>query len=666
MNILSLESVRKRFGAGPVLEDVTFGLAQDERMGIIGRNGSGKTTLLRIIAGWEPPDGGRVVLAADRLVAYVPQNPEFDGGQTVLDAVFDQGHERIRRLHDYEQACRDLEAAGGHDERRLARVTELGHQLEIHGGWDLENNAKAVLHRLGLTVTTDRVATLSGGQRKRLALARGLILRPDLLILDEPTNHLDVETIGWLESYLARYTGALLLVTHDRTFLDRVATRMLEIEKGRVQRYEGNYAAFLEKKEEQAAQREAEAVSREGLIRRELAWLRQGAKARSTKQKAHVERARALLAAPKEETARTLELSARISRLGNQILELEGLTKAFGGRTLIRDFTLRLKRGDRIGLIGPNGSGKTTLLEIIAGRVPPDAGTVTVGQTVVIGYFDQESRVLEDDRRVIDHLSQVADHVETADGTVISASRMLERFLFTSAQAYSPIGKLSGGERRRLALLRLLMGSPNVLLLDEPTNDFDIATLLALEAYLESFAGCLIVASHDRSFLDRAVDSLFRFEEGGTLRGYPGNYTTFLEIQAREEAALAEAEAAAAAARPHGKGGPAGSSGRGGGAAGPGGDATAPGPEPGAKPGSGSVAAGLRKLTFKERRELEDLERAIAVDEARQAELEALLSVPSGDFQAVAPLTTELQNLLVRLERSMARWAELAARAEVD
>ncbi len=685
MNLLSLERVCKRFGSGPLLVDVSFGLEHDEKMGVIGRNGCGKTTLLRMIAGSEPVDGGRIVLANGKRVAYIAQNPVFAAGQTVLDTVFDQSSEEMRRLHDYEAAIHELDATGGTSERWLTRVAELSHQLDLTGGWSLEANAKAVLNRLGVNETTAPIETLSGGQRKRVALARGLIMRPDLLILDEPTNHLDADTIAWLEEYLAGYVGALLLVTHDRYFLDRVTNRMLEIEDGGVQRFEGNYTYYLEKKEEQAILREGEARKRENLVRRELAWLRQGAKARSTKQKAHVERARAVVDAPRAGPERTLELAAASSRLGNKILEIHDLGKAYGERTLIRDFSYNLTRGDRIGIIGPNGSGKTTLLDIIAGRVTADTGHIEIGSTAVLGYFEQEPatrRVAGDgapraqdadaETRVIDYIKAVAEQVPTADGGVISASQMLERFLFPGAAQFTPLGRLSGGERRRLALLRLLMRAPNVLLLDEPTNDFDIATLIALEAWLESFDGCLIVASHDRAFLDRTVDRLFRFEPGGKLRGFPGSYTTYLEIIAQEqadEAARATADAARTATPRHDRAANARQDGRAGTAATP--ASAIPQPNQGSRATGGSSGSGIntlcvkpRKLTFKERRELDELEARIAAAEARKAEIEAALAAPSGDFNATGALGSELQTLESQLERDMIRWAELAERAE--
>ena len=637
MNILSLESVSKRYGAGTLLDAICFGLASDEKMGIIGRNGCGKTTLLRIVAGVETVDTGRVTLANDIRLAYVPQNPEFKAGQTVLDALFDQCDPKLRCLRDYEAACAALEAAGGSNEKLLERISDLSHQLDATGGWALEANAKAVLGRLGITDTSSDTATLSGGLRRRVALARGLILRPDLLILDEPTNHLDADTIEWLEAYLTAYKGALLLVTHDRYFLDRVTNRMLEIEGGRVQRFEGNYSYYLERKAEQEIQRDAEARKRENLIRRELAWLRQGAKARSTKQKAHVERAEAVVSAPKAKQDRQIELSSVSSRLGNKILELENVSKSYGAKKVLDGFSYRLKAGDRIGIIGPNGSGKTTLLHIIANILKPDSGRIDVGETAVIGCFEQEpdlfagtGKAPTEELRVIDFVKAIADQVPTADGGMISASQMLERFLFTPQMQYSPVNRLSGGERRRLSLLKLLMGAPNVLLLDEPTNDFDIATLVALEAYLDSFRGCLIVASHDRAFLDGTIDQLFKIEPGGTLTGYPGNYSYYLEHAGTHDGSP-QPTVAAPTAPPR----------------------IAPTPAKEAKPG---------KLSFKERRELEELQARICSMEERKAAIEAQLADPAGGFEAIKTLSDELGTLTAALDADMNRWAELAER----
>jgi ABC transport system ATP-binding/permease protein len=630
MTILSIDSLGKTFGLKPLFDGLTFGLEERDRVGLIGANGSGKTTLLRIIAGEEQPDSGRVMLAGNPVVGYLPQNPVFNPDESVIDAIFSANSESMRLLGEYERACHLLaDPAHAHEHDDLMnRVSTLAARLEAIGAWELETNAKVVLAQLGIEDTEARMGELSGGQRKRVAMAHALIERPDLLILDEPTNHLDAETIEWLEGYLARWAGALLLVTHDRYFLDRVTNRIVELDRGMAQTYAGNYAYYLEKKEE-AEEREAiESHKRERLIKQELAWLRTGAKARTTKQKARIDRAEELIAAPKDKGRGEIDISAASRRLGSKVLELHDISKSYDDVPYIDRFTYIVQPGERLGVIGPNGSGKTTLLEIIAGRVAPDAGRVETGQTVAIGYYDQESRALEEEMRLIDYIRDVAENVRTADGTIITASQMLERFLFPGAMQYAPIGRLSGGERRRLYLLRILMGAPNVLLLDEPTNDLDIDTLMALEDYLDSFAGTVIVVSHDRYFLDRTVDHLFRFEGGGRIREYPGNYSHFLTVRERERA---EAETTA---RPKASAAPAVT--------------------------IKSDASGATKLSFKERKEMQSLEQKIADAETRKAEIEGRLA--SADYVAAQSLADELAVVAAEIERAMDRWTELAER----
>ncbi|HEX8557212.1 MAG TPA: ABC-F family ATP-binding cassette domain-containing protein [Pyrinomonadaceae bacterium] len=629
MHILSVEAVSKDYGLRPILDKVSLGLDSQDRVGVVGVNGSGKTTFLRLVAGEESPDAGRITFADGVTVGYLPQNPPFAAEATVLEAVFAASDARTKLLLDYERACGELGAGGGDEQRALDRVSELGRRLEASGAWELETNARTVLGRLGVTDTGAKMGALSGGQRKRVALAHALIERPGLLILDEPTNHLDAETISWLEDYLNGYGGALLLVTHDRYFLDRVTTRIIEVEGGGVQTFDGNYAYYLEKKEEQERARAVEGQKREMLIRRELAWLRRGAKARTRKSKSRVERAENLIAQPREAARAALDLSVGSTRLGKKVLELRDVAKSYGGRPLVGGFSRILKPGERIGVIGPNGAGKTTLLEIIAGRVAPDAGSLEVGQTVRIGYYDQESRALDEGERVIDYVRAVAERVETADGSFITAGQMLERFLFTGAMQYAPIAKLSGGERRRLYLLRVLMGAPNLLLLDEPTNDLDIQTLITLEDYLDGFPGNLIVVSHDRYFLDRTVEHVIRFEGAGRLREYPGNYSAFLEARREEEEGEAAPARPADAARPAGR------------------QAEAP---PAAK----------RKLSFKERKELEETEARIQAAELRQAEIEKELSVNASDAHVVHRLYEERERLTGQLASDLERWAELA------
>ena len=626
MTIISLEDVSMSYGPRSLFAGVTFGLEDGEKVGLIGLNGSGKSTLLRIIAGREPPDTGRAITASDRHVAYLPQNPQFDEDQTVLDAVFTASDEAMRLLREYEVACHDLSVAS--DERTLQRVATLAHQLEAAGAWNLETNAQTVLTQLGLHDTGARMGALSGGERKRVALAHALVSRPDLLILDEPTNHLDADTIAWFETYLARYAGALLLVTHDRYFLDRVTNRILEIDGSALQSFAGNYGYYLEKKEDQEARDAVASEKHEALLRRELVWLRRGAKARSTKQKARVQRAEALQKQPVRSAASELDISIGFSRMGKKILELDEISKSYDKQKVIEGFNYTLKRNDRIGVIGPSGAGKTTLLDVIVGRVDPDLGRIDKGQTIVIGYYDQDNRELNGAQRVIDYIREVAERIETADGEEITAGQMLEKFLFPASMQYDLISRLSGGEKRRLYLLRILMSAPNLLLLDEPTNDLDIQTLVRLEEYLDSFPGCLIVVSHDRYFLDRTVESIFRFEGQGRIREYPGNYSAFLEARERE---VAETAATAASAS-----------------------------RPAALPASTGPSAAPRKLSFKERREFEELEKVIERSEARKVEVERQLAASSSDFLLVEALYSELQVLTRQLERDVDRWAELA------
>ncbi len=630
MNILSLENVSKNYGIKPLFENVTLGFEGADKIGIIGANGSGKTTFLRVVAGTETPDTGNVVRANNKTLAFLEQNPQFDGEKTVLETVFAASDGVMKTVRDYETACQEL--AVNYSDELLEKVSRLQHELEISGGWEIETNAKTVLTKLGITDTSLKMKTLSGGQRKRVALAHELIFKPDILILDEPTNHLDADTIEWLEDYLKRYSGALLLVTHDRYFLDRVTNRIFEIDRGTVQSFGGNYAYYLEKKEEQETLRATENHKREQLIKKELAWLRRGAKARTRKSKHRVNAAYDLMNQPKEKAKAEMDIAIGAKRLGTKIIELENVSKSYGEKVLIEDFSYLVKRGDRIGIIGKNGSGKTTLLEIITERIKPDAGEIEIGQTVHVGYYDQESRALNEDQRVIDYIKEVAEYVTTVDGASITASQMLEKFLFAPSAQYSFIGNLSGGERRRLYLLRILMAQPNVLLLDEPTNDLDIPTLIALEQYLDDFPGALIVVSHDRYFLDRTIESIFKFDGKGKVREFAGDYSAYLETIESEEAEIKEAETRASARV----------------------EKTSQ-PE---KPKS-------QKLSFKEKRELDALEAEIPETEARLAEIKNELIQFATDAYKLNELVTEQEKLNSLLERSIERWAELAERADL-
>ena len=636
MNILSLENVSKNYGIKPLFENVSLGLEDSDKIGIIGANGSGKTTLLKVIAGTEEPDTGKVVRASGKTLAFLSQNPPIDEEATVLETIFAASSGVMKLIADYETACHDL-ALDGSDAKLLEKVSNLQHELEISGGWEIETNARNVLTRLGIHDTSAQMKTLSGGQRKRVALAHELIFKPDILILDEPTNHLDADTIEWLEDYLKRYSGALLLVTHDRYFLDRVTNRIFEIERGAVQNFNGNYAYYLEKKEEQEMLRATEGHKREQLIKKELAWLRTGAKARTRKSKHRINAAYDLMAQPKERAKAEIDIAIGSQRLGTKIIEIKNLSKSYGNLKLIDNFSYLLKRDDRIGIIGENGSGKTTLLEIITDRIKADSGEIEIGQTVRIGYYDQESRALNEDQRVIDYIKEVAEYVTTIDGNQITASQMLEKFLFTPAAQYSFIANLSGGERRRLYLLRILMASPNVLLLDEPTNDLDIPTLIALEEYLDDFAGALIVVSHDRYFLDRTIESVFKFEDAGKIREFAGDYSAYLEITEREFADKAETDKAETRASARVQ------------------NSQAENPKNSAP----------KKLTFKEKRELETLETAIPETEKRLAQIEHELNQFAADAFKVNDLFTEQQTLNTQLEKSIERWAELAEKADL-
>jgi ATP-binding cassette subfamily F protein uup len=626
MPILSVEKISKDFRHKPLFSDVTFGIDWSERLGLIGTNGSGKTTLMRILAGEETPDTGIVVVAEGSRVGYLPQNPTFDPEETVLDAIFSRSSDALGLIHDYEAACHAL--ALDHDNVALGKqITELSAKIDAAGAWEIETNAKIILAKLGIVEMDSKMGQLSGGQRKRVALAHALIVEPDLLMLDEPTNHLDAETISWLEQYLSRYSGALLLVTHDRYFLDRVTDHILEIDRGTSQTFNGNYAYYLEKKAELDETKKIEGQKRQALAKSELAWLRRGAKARSTKQKARVDRAQELISTPKEREKDELEISLGTRKLGTKTIEFDNVSKSYGDNVLVRDFTYAMTRGERIGIIGPNGSGKTTLLEMITGRLQPDKGKVEIGSTVALGYYDQESRSLNENQRVIDYIKEIAEHFPTNDGSTISASQMLERFLFPSEMQYAPIAKLSGGERRRLYLLRILVGTPNILLLDEPTNDLDIPTLVTLESYLDGFEGSLIVVSHDRYFLDRTVDHIFRFEGDGRLREYPGNYSAFLAIREREQRELEQLDRAKLK-KPD-----------------------APSSKPSEK---------KRKLSYKEQKEFETLEKEIGKAESRKLEIEQELSKSGDAYAKIQKLSAELETLLKTLDKKVERWAELA------
>jgi len=529
MNVLTAENLTKSYGEKVLFTDISFGIDEGEKIGIIGVNGTGKSTLLKILAGIEWPDQGRVTMGNSIRLEYLPQNPEFEDTATVLQQVFKGNSPEMKLLREYESALEKLNEDP--DEPILQqKLIALGQQMDELDAWQLENEAKTILNKLGISGFDTLVGTLSGGQRKRVALASALINPTDILMLDEPTNHIDNDTVDWLEQYLNKRKGALVMITHDRYFLDRVVGRVIELDQERLYPYPGNYSRFLELKAEREEQLEASERKRQNLFRNELAWMRRGAKARTTKQKARIERFEKLQAEKPLEHAERIEMPTGASRLGKKILECADVQKGFPDRgVVIVNFSYILLRNDRIGIIGPNGSGKSTLLNLIAGKLTPDSGSIELGSTVNMGYFSQENTHMDPDIRVIDSIKAIAEVIPAADGSFLTASQMLERFLFSPAVQWTQIGKLSGGEKRRLYLLQILMGAPNVLLLDEPTNDLDIQTLTILESYLDDFPGAVIAVSHDRYFLDRVTDKIFAFEGEGKIRSYAGNYSDYRE-----------------------------------------------------------------------------------------------------------------------------------------
>ncbi|MDX2100174.1 MAG: ABC-F family ATP-binding cassette domain-containing protein [Leptolyngbyaceae cyanobacterium bins.59] len=639
MAIFTLRSVKKDFGIKEILRDASFSLNEGDKVGLIGTNGSGKSTLLKMIAGLEPIDSGELWVNAGSRVVYLPQQPDLDENRTVLEQVFADSGEKMQLVRTYEELSDKLAHGHGDPDKLMAQLSSVSERMEAAGAWELETNAKIILTKLGIQDLEARIGDLSGGYRKRIALAAALLSEPEGLLMDEPTNHLDALSVEWLQSYLNRFRGALLLITHDRYFLDRVTNRIIEIDRGDLYPYDGNYAYYLEKK----AESEDSAVSSQrkhaGVLRRELEWLKRGPKARSTKQKARIDRIRDMQAQEFKQVQGKVDISTVGRRIGKKVIELTNIRKGYNGRTLIQDFTYYFNPEDRIGIVGPNGAGKSTLMDMITGRVQPDAGTVDLGSTIHIGYFDQHSDDLtgKENQRVIDYLKGVAELIQTSDGSVITASQMLERFLFPPNQQYAPIHKLSGGEKRRLFLLQVLMGAPNVLILDEPTNDLDVQTLGVLEEYLEDFNGCVIVVSHDRYFLDRTVDTIFALEEGGTLRQYPGNYSVYLDYKKAEEdkeaAQAAEAKAQFASVK-------------------------APVSE-----ASASAPAKSRKLSYKEKREYEALETQIPEMEAEKEDLEKILyQNPPNGFTELQKLSARLAELNQQIETATERWMELAER----
>lgn len=594
MNLVSVENLAKSYGEKALFEGVTFGIDSGEKIGLLGINGTGKSTILKTLAGVEEADEGQVVSGRDLRIGYLSQNPAFDDQATVLQQVF-------------------RDAAGNYED------------------WQLESEAKTILTKLGVINFGACMGTLSGGQRKRVALATTLLEPADLLILDEPTNQLDYETVDWLEQYLNKNKCALVLVTHDRYFLDRVVNRIMELDQGRLYNYPGNYSSFLELKQKREEQLLASESKRQTIIRKEMSWIKRGAKARSTKQKARIERFERLQQAVPNSSPDQAEISMRSARLGKKVIGLQHISKAFTGEPLIRDFSYIFSRFDRIGIVGRNGIGKSTLLRLIAGELAPDNGVVEWGSTVKMGIFDQETTAMDGSLKVIDYISEVAEFLPTAEGGLISASQMLERFLFPAGQQFNLIEKLSGGEKRRLYLLHILMGSPNVLLLDEPTNDLDIQTLTILEDFLDDFAGVVVTVSHDRYFLDRVVDKIFAFAENGTVIQHAGAYTEYRDFQKRLAQYLAPPKTAKSRK-------------------------TAGKPE--------RQSGRPLKMSYKDQQEYSAIEDQIAELESELQEVGRRINQVGSNYLLLQDLVAQQQDLQGRLEARMERWVELSELAE--
>lgn len=535
MNLMTLENISKSYSEKKLLENISLGINDGEKIGLIGVNGTGKSTLLKIIAGAEESETGNITKTNGIRVEYLPQNPTYDENSTVLEQVFNGTSEELKLLGKYQETLEKLNS--NFTDELNKKLLSMHEKIDTLNLWDLESEAKSVLTKLGINDFNQKIIELSGGQRKRVSLASALITPCELLILDEPTNHLDNDTIDWLEEYLNSRKGSLLMITHDRYFLDRVTNRIIELDKGRLFSYDGNYSIFLEKKMERLALESSIEDKRQNLIRTELAWVRRGAQARSTKQKARLQRFDELINRDSFKPDENVDISVASSRLGNKIIEIHNISKSFEENTVIDNLEYTLARTDRIGIIGKNGMGKSTLINIINGKLEPDSGYISIGETVKIGCFSQDDSHMDINMRAIDYVKEASDYIETSDGTRITASQMCERFLFNGTMQYTLIGKLSGGERRRLHLLRILMTAPNVLLLDEPTNDLDIETLKILEEYLDEFKGVVITVSHDRYFLDRICNKIFAYEGNGKIHIYTGNYSDYLiyrEIQGIE------------------------------------------------------------------------------------------------------------------------------------
>jgi len=628
MNLMTVENLRKSYGTRVIFDGISFGIEEGEKIGLIGVNGTGKSTLLKTIAGISQGDTGVITKQNGTKIAYLSQDPVFGEGVSVLQQVFQSDSPKMALVRDYEEAVTELtkEPTNPIWSKRVMVLTE---RMDKEEGWGLESEAKTILTKLGITDFQKDVSLLSGGQRKRVAMASALISPVELLILDEPTNHIDNDTVEWLEKYLVKYGKALLMVTHDRYFLNRVVDHILELEKGQIYRYEGNYSTFLEKKAEREALANSSEQKRQNLLRRELEWVRRGAKARTTKQKARLQRFDEVSSQKGLEQKEMVEMKGCSTRLGRKTIVLHHLQKSYDGVTYIKDFDYTILRNDRIGIVGENGCGKSTLLKMMIGQLQPDSGEVEIGETVKIGVFAQENLDMEESQKVIDYIRDVAEYIQTPDGKV-SATQMLEKFLFEKDMHRSPISVLSGGERRRLYLLKVLMDAPNILFLDEPTNDLDIETLGILEEYLETFAGAVVTVSHDRYFLDKVVGRIFSFLGDGQIRQFEGGYTDFRERAETEGLFEEETEKKIDQSKQE----------------------------------ESKKENKRLKMSYNDQREYDTIGDTLAQLEKKVVKLETEIQNNMTDYVRLQELTAEKEQWEAKLEVTMERWMELSELVE--
>lgn len=627
MNLLTMENVTKAYGEKLLLNQVAFSIEEGEKIGLLGVNGSGKSTLLKLAAGIAEPDEGEIVRSKNLKINYLAQNPPFQPEASVMEAVLSGDSPALRAWQRYRALVKT-----GHADREAEspELLEITQQLDALDAWRLESDAQTLLTRLGILQFGARMDELSGGQRKRVAMAAALMNPADLLIMDEPTNHLDNMAIDWLEKYLQKYYGALLMVTHDRYFLERVTRRIIEVAQARLFNYPGNYSVYLERKLEREENEAAMAEKHRALLRRELAWIRRGARARTTKQKARVQRFEEIQENQPRSRTDKLEISSTASRLGRKTIMAEKVSHSFGEELIVADFSLIIARDERVGIVGPNGAGKSTLLRILGGDLTPDQGRVEIGATVKLGYFPQESSGLPDDMRVIDYIREAGEYLQSGK-KMISAAQMLETFLFPPAAQWTYLSRLSGGEKRRLHLLRILMGAPNILLLDEPGNDLDIDTLTILEDYLDDFPGAVIAVSHDRYFLDRICERILSMDGQGVITGYPGNYSDYLIYSAeRQEKPIA---------------------------------ASAPAREKGRPPHGEEKSKPLR-FSFKEQKEFAEIDDKVAQAEEELRVINAEIEAAASDYLALEALLPLREEAEKRLDELLERWTYLNELAE--